>query len=271
MPIVQRITGIGNVTQGSTALVALDTGPRYFWLKFWFYVNNVLTAADQVVDMVRLKVNEKAQRELTAARILKLNAYKAVPDSAGCLSIHLAEPGMADKMDEVFTAWDTNGENSFTVEFELKTLAQPTDVIRIVGAKSYDFGMLAGPNNTRLKRIVRQSVQTETLPLGAYDLVKFPTVFPIRAIHMDAPSAITLVEVDRDGERVWEASDVQQRALVGDYGQVGNTFAYSLDFCYREQISDALIVRSTLNVRATSAAAQTVNSIIENIVTSFDA
>lgn len=271
MPIIQRITGIGNVTQGSTALVTLDTGPRYFWTKYWFYVNNVLTAADQVVNNVRVKVNEQAQRELSAARIMKLNAYKAVPDPVGSLTLHFAEPGMADKTDEVVTAWDTNGERSFTVEFELKTLAAPTDVIRIVGLKAYDFGYWAGPDNTRQKRIVRQTVQAENLPAGVFDISKLPIKMPIRAIHMDAPSAITLVEVDADGQRVWEASEVQQRNLVGDYGQVGNTFQYSIDFCYREQITDALVVDSTLNVRATSTAVQTTNNIIESIAKSFDA
>lgn len=271
MPLINRITDIGNVAQGSTATISLDVGPRYFWLKFWVYVNGNLVAADTVISNVRVKVNEKAQRELSAARILKLNAYKSTPDATGCLSLHFAEPGLADKTDEVALAWDTNGAHSMTVELELKELEEETDVIRIVGLKAYDFGYLAGPKGERLRYIGRQTVQAENLPSGAFDITKLPIAHPIRAVHMDAANAISLVEVDADGRRVWEASNVQSRAIIGDYGQVGNTFQYSIDFCYREQITDALRVASTLNVRATSSAAQTVNNVIETIVPSFDA
>ena len=271
MPLIQRITGIGNVAQGSTALVTLDAGPRYFWNKFWFYVDNVLTPADDVCSMVRVKVNEKGQRELSAERILKLNAYKATPDADGCLSIHFAEPGLADKTDEVALAWDTYGEKTMTIEFELKELADPADVIRIVGLKSFDFGYWAGPKGERLKNIVRQVGQAETLPAGAFDITKIPTKFPLKAVHMDGTQDITLLEVDADGRRVWDATNVQSRAIIADYGQVGTTFRYSYDPCFREQIPDALRVDSTLNLRATSAAAQTVTNIIEMIVPGFDA
>ena len=88
---------------------------------------------------------------------------------------------------------------------------------------------------------------------------------------MDGAAAITLLEVDADGRRVWDATNIQARAIVADYGLVGTTFQYSYDPCYREQITDALRVGSTLNLRATSAAGQTVNNIIETIVPGFDA
>jgi hypothetical protein len=269
MPFINRITGITGVAQGGTALVNLDVGPRYFTLKFWVRVNNVLTLASSVIDSVRIKVNEKTVRELSAARILAINAFNGTADAAGCLSIHFAEPGRADKQDEVFTAWDTNGENSFTVELVLKNLAEETDVIRINGLKFFDFGMWRGPNGERQKNIVTQKVLTEGLTAGQYDITKIPTRNPLLRVHFAAANPITYLEVDADGSRVWEASDVEAQSILGNYGLVGTTFAYTYAADYREQVTDFLAVQKTVNFRATSAAAQPVDCIIEALSPGF--
>lgn len=278
MRLVNRITGIDGMVQGGTAQCALDTGPRYFGLKFFVRVNGVLTLASDVIDTVRIKVNEKAVWEISAARILALNAFNGLTDAAGTLSFHFADPGRADKTDETFTAWDTYGERSMTVELVLKTLASNTDVIRINGLKIFDFGYWADPatgkpmlkaDGSRVKNIINRQVLADQIPAGQYDITKLPIANPILRIHLAAGAAISNLEVDRDGQRVFEASDAENRALLGDYGLAGNTFAYSYCPDYTEQISDYLSVRQTLNLRTTSATAQAVGCIIETLAPGF--
>ncbi len=269
MPFLNRITGIDGVAQGGTATVSLDVGPRYFFLKFWVRVNNVLTLASDVIQTVRVKVNEVTIRELSAARILALNAFNGCADAAGTLSLHFAEPGRADKTDEVFLAWDTYGERSFTVELVLKNLANPADVIRINGLKSLDYGFWAGPKGERVKNIVKQLVLSENIAAGQYDITKLPIRFPLLRVHLDAANPITYLEVDADGRRVCEAAKNENESILGNYGLVGNTFAYSFCPDYREQVSDFLAVGSTLNLRTTSGVAQSVDCIVESLAPGF--
>lgn len=269
MPFLNRITGINGVVQGGTATVALETGPRYHFLQFNLFVEGVATLASTVVDTVRVKVNEIAIWEISAADLLKLNTFNNVPDPTGTLSLHFSEPGRADKMDEVFTAWDTFSERSFTVELVLKTLVDPTDVVRIEGSKSFDFLMWKNADGSRGKNIVRRQKITENLAAGQYDITKLPIRFPILAVHLDAANAITYLEVDADGRRVWEASDTNNETILGYYGLDSDTFAYSFCPIYREQISDFLAVKSTLNLRTTTGSAQAVSCIVETLTPGF--
>jgi hypothetical protein len=268
--IVQRINDIKGTNQGGTAIATLVVGPRYFSNTFNFYVNNVLTAVTTVVDRIRVKVNEKAVWDVDAARFLKRWNFNNPALAVGQLVLDYAQASRADKTDELYTAFDTYGERSMTVEFTLKTLAAPSDVIRITGVSSFDFG--AWVNRTtgqREKHPIYLNEVSDNLINGAADITKISTRQPIQRIFFDTASTISLVEIDADGTRMHEASTADNNALLKPYGLDGTVFAYVYAPDYSEQIEDHLIVRNTLNTRVTAGAANPVFALVESLGNGF--
>lgn len=270
-----RITDITGVNQGGTAVASLDVGPRYFNLKFSIRVNGVLTAVADVVDRVRLKVNEKTIWDVSAARLLARDLttsdLQGLGPAVGILPIDFAQASRADKTDEVFTAWDTFGERSFTVELTLKDLANPADIIRVTGFQSFDYGFWKGPKGERVKNIIRLQEVSENLIAGAVDVTKLPVRNPIQRIFFDTAANISLVEIDADGRRVHELPTVENAELLKPYGLDQSQFAYVYAADYSEQIMDHLAVSRTLNARVTADASQPVICLVESLSLGFDA
>jgi hypothetical protein len=268
-----RITGIEGVVQGGLATFSLPTGPRYTALKLFCAVNGVATAASTVIDRIRLKVNEITQWDVTADRLLRRAALDGATPAVGELPINFAMPGRADKDDELWTAWDTFGERSFTVEIQLKTLAQPTDVPLITGVKYFDYGatmVTVGGQQVRRKSIIRLLEATANATSGRYDIDHLTKRFPILRLLMDGSASIDYVEINADDVRVWELSKHENARTLADYGLDATQFNYPLCFDFTERLTDFLQVQKTLNLRITSAAANTVTVLQEVIAAGFN-
>jgi hypothetical protein len=272
--IQNRITGIEGVVNGGLGNFSLPTGPRYHALKLFTRVNGVLTLASDVVDRVRLKVNEITQWDVTADRLLRLAALDGTAPAVGELPINFSVPGRADKTDEQMTAWDTFGERSFSVELQLKNLPNPTDVPLITGLKIFDYGMTLAPDANgkmvRRKAIMRLSEATANLTSGMADIDQLQKRFPILRLLMDGTASIDFVEVNPDDTRHWEASKFENARILADYGLDPSQFNYPLCFDFTEQLSDFVQVAKTLNVRVTSAAANSVTVLQQYIAPGFN-
>ena len=269
--IVKRITDIKGTNQGGTAIAALDVGPRYFSTTFNTFVNNTLTAVTDVVDRVRVKVNEKTIWDVSAARLLKRWNLNNPALAVGQLVLDFAQASRADKTDELYTAFDTFGEKSMTVEFVLKTLAEPTDSIKITGLASLDYGAWVNrATGQREKHPIYLNEVSDNLINGAADLTKISIRKPIQRVFFDTAATISLVEVDADGSRVHEAAVADNNAILKPYGLDGTVFKYVYAPDYSEQIEDHLIVQKTLNVRVTADAGQPVFALVESLGSDFN-
>lgn len=269
--LIKRITDIKGTNQGGTAIAALDVGPRYFSTTFNVYVNNTLTAVTDVVDRVRVKVNEKTIWDVSAARLLKRWNFNNPALATGILVLDFAPASRADKTDELYSAFDTFGEKSFTVELVLKTLAEDTDVIRITGVASLDFGAWVNrATGQREKHPIYLTEVSDNLISGAADLTKISIRKPIQRVFFDTAATISLVEVDADGSRVHEASVTENNAILKPYGLDGSVFKYVYAPDYSEQIEDHLIVQKTLNVRVTANASEPVFALVESLGENFN-
>ncbi|AHF94460.1 hypothetical protein OPIT5_16680 [Opitutaceae bacterium TAV5] len=267
--IVNPILGIEGVTAGGNATGSLRVGPRYHTLVFFTYLNGALVAADSVIGRVRLMVNKKDIRSLFAAEILKINAFNKHPDTAGALSIHFAEPWQTDVDAMIRTAWDTTGEQSFTFSLELKTQAEPTDIVRIEAIQVYDNGHLfSADGKTLVKFIMRQLRTTYNAGAGQYDITDKYVGNRIARLFFDGPSNITDLEIVADNLKIHDATRVENNTLLDRYGMDPTQFkyAYVADIIGR---TEWLMASETLNLQLESAAGQTITVIDESLTGSF--
>lgn len=264
---VKKITDIKGVVAGGVAIAALDTGPRYFSATFTTFVDGVATAVTDVVDRIRVKVNEKLIWDVDAARYLKRRQFNNPADATGVLVLDFTQASRADKADELYTAFDTYNEKSFTVELALKS---PAGVIRVTGVAAFDFGAWVNrATGKREKHPIYLTEVSDNLIAGAADLTKISIRKPIQRIFFDTASTISLVEVDADGSRVHEATKAENDAILKPYGLDGSVFKYAYCPDYSEQIEDHLIVQKTLNVRVTASAANPVFALVESLGDDF--
>jgi hypothetical protein len=267
MKTINRITGIEGVVEGGLGTFSIPIGPRYFYLKLFCFLDGVATAASTVVDRVRVKVNDNAIWDVSAQRLIAEAALDGITVGVGELPINFANPAAADKIDEALTAWDTFGERSVTVELSLKSAG---GVPLVSGIMAFDRGFRANAAGQRIKTVIRKFESTYNLGAGLADVDTLNKRWPIQRLLMDGASNISQVDVIADSRRVWEASDTENTRILADYGLDATAFNYPLCFNFTEQLSDFLEVAQTLNVRVTSAAAQTVTILQTSISNGFD-
>lgn len=253
---------------GGTATFSLPTGPRYHSLLLQTFLGGVLDDADDIIDRVRLKVNEVTIWDVTAAQLLKEAELNGVTVDTGSLPLFFSEPWRADKTDEEITAWDTFGERSFKVELVIKPAL--VGVVLVTGQMTYDFDGLV-IDGVRRKSIIRKLAYTFNAPAGAYDIDTLNIRYPILRLLMDGTQAINWVEVTADSRRVFEATLFQNTELLNNYGFDAGaaSFRFPVVFDHSEQLKDFLEVQKSLNVRIDSAAGQAVNILQESIAPGF--
>lgn len=125
-PVKKMPTPLG-VGPGQTAHCQLPLGLTYE--RLYIRLNVDSTPRDvpvanwgDYIDEIRLLVNGDARITITAADLVKLNAYYGYPMEDGCLPLFLARPHMRTGDGEDQTAYGTAmGISSFSLEMDLKT------------------------------------------------------------------------------------------------------------------------------------------------------
>lgn len=268
MRYINRITGIEGVVSGGLATFSLPTGPRYHALKLSTFLDGAPEPYDQMIDRVRLKVNEISIWDVSAASLYSENGMEDQSGSNNAiLPLFFSNPARADKVDEALTAWDTFGERSFKVELQLKSglVGVPT----IVGQSIFDYGATI-VNGQRVKTIVKKTEATFNAPSGFYDIDTLNIRYPIlRLLMKKAADDINEVEVTADSVRVLETTKAQNTQNLLDYGLDASLFAFPICFDYTEQLTDFLEVSKSLNVRVNSTASGAITVIQHSVAPGF--
>jgi hypothetical protein len=264
---INRIAGIEGVSSGATVTVKLPVNRRYHGLKFFVTNNGSAVAASTVIDRVRLFVNGKSQRDITAARAIIIATLNGVAPATGELPIQFSEPWRADKIDEQILAWDLFGESSFEVQLQLKgSLTNPT----VSGIAIFDAGQTLIDGRVT-KNIMRQHELGKNAVSGLNDFDNLSRDLPIHRILLDAASTINSVEVTADDNKVYEVLKAENARLLADYGLVSTAVEFPICFDFTEQVlGDALVVSKSLNVRFDSSAAQAVTALVESRANGFN-
>lgn len=270
MRIPIRISGVEGIAAGGHAVANIPTERRYHNFKLFCTVDGSAAAATAVVSAVRLKVNAVTIRELTSAQLLHIAALNGQTLATGELPIYFSEPWRASVMGEELTALDLFGQQKCTLEVDLMTPAQ-SGVPNFTLKACYDYsGTIV--NGQRILRIIKQFSQTYNAPSGEYDVDTLPIRGAIQRIHLFGASAdITAVRVKADSAEVLDLALAENTAFLRDYKLAGTATAHSFPICFdfTQQITDGLIVQKDLNVHITSASAQQVIALIEQVVTGY--
>ena len=148
------------------------------------------------------------------------------------------------------------GQGTFEIEFALKTLAAPTDIIGITGQQSFDFGQTIINGKVALN-IIRQMVLSKTAGVGLNDVDNLGLRDPYQRIHLFG-SNITNVEVTADRNKVFETTAARNASLLADNGLTVQANMFPICFDHTERIDDSLSVDKELLVRFNTTTAQQV-------------
>jgi hypothetical protein len=242
MRIVNRISGIEGVIASGSPRFKLPVNRRYHAIKLFCTLAGVAAAAATVVSRVRLYVNGVTVRDVPTSYLLSLAALNDITLAVGEILIAFSEPWRADKIDEVITAWDMFGENSFEVELIMTAGVAPG----VTGIQIFDQG--------------------QTL-LGGKVAKNITIRDPIQRIHLIAAGAINSMEVAADRNTVFEASAAQNTSILNDMEIVAQAGMFSICFDFPQRIDDALTAQRELNLRFDSAAANPWDNALAGILT----
>ena len=262
MRIVNRISGIEGVIASGSPRFKLPVNRRYHAIKLFCTLAGVAAAAATVVSRVRLYVNGVTVRDVPTSYLLSLAALNDITLAVGEILIAFSEQWRADKIDEVFTAWDMFGENSFEVELIMTAGGAPG----VTGIQIFDQGqtLLGGKV---AKNIIFQKVLSKNAAIGLNDFDNIPIRDPIQRIHLIAAGAINSMEVAADRNTVFEASAAQNTSILNDMEIVAQAGMFSICFDFPQRIDDALTAQRELNLRFDSAAANPWDNALAGILT----
>jgi hypothetical protein len=261
------INGIEGVVTGGIAVGNIPTGQRLHVLKIFTSSTGKPTAVENV-DWVRISVDGVVMRDLTATEIINIAKLNGITPASDELPIYFSEPWRASVTGEEATSWDLAGVRKVTLEAKLKT---GLTGLSFKAKVSRDFGRNITDKGVPYLSIVKQLSQAYNAPSGQYDVTGISTLAPIQRIHF-TPSAgdVTALEVTRDGEKVFEATDAENAAFLRDYKLTPpDANAFNLVFDHEQQVSSALVVNRLLHVKVTSSAANVLRVLVESRVPGY--
>lgn len=181
------------VGAGQRASLPIDPTGTYYGLDLRFTTDTV-GGADQAnmeaeIELVRLLINGRVQREMTAREIFDLNAYYGIPFRTGRLPIYFAEPWRDTRDEEDILAWSMADVATFTIE---------VDIAAGAGTVTLAAKALWRNFNQKLGAIVKY--RPMIIPIGQIGPNQwFPRIEGERllAFHLDT-TAVTSFEVERD-------------------------------------------------------------------------
>lgn len=264
-----QITNIDAIANGRTSTARLDVNRRYHGLKLLTFSDGVAAAADTIVDKIRLIVGSKTIREITAGDLLSIAQLNGVAVVAGELPIYFSEPWRASVMAEEATSWPMFGVNSFTLQVDLLANVGHVSTFDLRGF--WDKLPNLDQNGKPFLEIIKQLSQTAIIPAGESTINTIDIDHFIHRILMRPIGAATIdkVRVDRDGETIHELNSDENTRLLKDYKLDATAFAYPLVFDYTQQITDAMTVANSLQLKITPSAGDTLNILVERRVQSY--
>jgi len=258
------VNGLSAITAGTTATARLTPGRRYHGLTLFTTSGSTPAAcvASTIIGEIRLIVGTKTIRKITAAQILAIAALNKITVPTGELPIFFSEPWRASVMGEEATSWDLTQipGTPFIIQIDMLTGTTNPGVVIV---EHWDKLTNVDQNKKPFLEIVYQSSLFKNVATGDQDITEIDIDHFIQRILFTAGSGITKALVVRDGETVHELTKTQNDDMLNDHGLVGSAFDYALVFDYTQQVTDALSIAKSLDVRVTSGGTQTLTALIE--------
>jgi hypothetical protein len=238
---------------------------------------------------IKLSVGGVNMRDISPAQTVALSQYCGYVPKLGELPVFFTAPWRNVNFHNEVTSWDVFGQSSFSVTFNISpNVVNPT----LVGVMEFDYfrnlkpvTSTAGGKTTTTKvpflQPVSQHAYSIPVPAGIFTINTIPWNYPISRMYLvgSSPGNIAELDVFQDQNEVLQTTAEQNQQMYLEYGFLaspatnGNTSVPNgtvtspFDVAY---ISDpdqrywkALKCANSLNVRVTSAVAQTVTVIVE--------
>lgn len=266
MDIREYLSGIEGVAANGNATINCPVSRRYKGIKLFATGTdgvNPLDAVD-IVDGVQVIVGKVTMIDLTADQLRRdylsnLKLAASSPLIASEIPIAFAEPGRASVTDENVTAYDTFGVDTMTIKVKIKAgVTNPA----ITALAVFDYLRSQMGEQVVVQPLKKYAVSI-IAPGGKVDITQIQPKNPVQRIYLDGTQNITAVEVVADSARVFEGTTEENARFLADYAIDASQFKYPVVFDYTQQLfAGALVVRKDLNIRAWSAAAQTITAVV---------
>jgi len=276
--IYEPLSGLSGVSNKGTPSILIPTNRRHIMNKVFcsatVQVGGVATPTKNpvdIIDKVIHMVGTKTIREEYCADIVAWAKHNKLPSGvADPLGLYYAEPSRASVNDELISAWDTFGlSKDFTLKFKLKDgLTNPS--LKVVDV--YDSNvMMDQTGKSRVLQIVKRSITSHNLGATG-DIVIRETNLPITAIYLKAAAGNTIdhVKVTVDNTQVIHDLDTEENnSFLADYGYDASAFSAAIRFDVERQLMRRLESISSLVIKVTSSAPQSVDLILEQVAPDY--
>lgn len=269
-----QIPGITGVNSGGIGLINLPTNARYHRLIFQCTNNGVPVNPATLLTSVRLMVNGSNVRDITAANILGLARTVGYAPANGELPIWFTEPARNILQANDSNAWDMFGQSTFSINMGIAAvIGGVATVPGIIGLMEYDgLRNLRSQGATQvpfLQPLAQHQYQFNGVA-GRNDVNTLPVDFPISRLFVSsgAGNNITLLEIYQDGNKIVEGTPAQLAQAAAHYGFLlggANPFESAALFDMDQRWWKSMKVGTTMNVRVTLAAADTINIVTETM------
>lgn len=263
---------VQNVVAGGLATVHLPLGPKYHSLMINYKTNANQSTIESDIELVRIKVGGKTQRELSAKHILRcINIPNGIAFVAGYLPIFFSEPWLRHKVDEEVLGWGTADVQSFSLEIKIASGATaPTlSVTALIEEVSQPMGAIVKWN-----RVSEYIGGTSTVRRN--NLIA-KTRGALKRLHIvsatDTASAnISAVREIADGNIVHESTKALNDAILAtrgitaqNMGGANSNTIYTVAHDFDENVDSVLALQPVANheLELTAGAAATYDIITE--------
>lgn len=249
-----------------------------------------LTNPATVLSNLQQVVNGVIVRDISVSNIIKICQANQVYPALGELPLYYTEPWFNVNQLNELLSWDMAGQSTFTLRFQVSsTVSLP----QILGVSEFDTNRNVRPVGGRLLPFLQPVAMHEytfNVAAGLSLINTIPFDYPIRRMWIQGSTAgnITQLEVDQDGNKVFEATKAQMQDMYQDYQfnlgrptYLTNNIATvnslkaafnpvnAFDFAYisdpDERINKVLTCETSLVLRITSAIAQSVTVVVESM------
>lgn len=272
----EPVAGVEGVSPGNSATAKLPDNRRHLMLKLAVSATKggaPTTDPKDVIESVIQQVKGKTIREELASDILAIQKLNGITDDpSNILNLYYAEPNRAAVNDELLTAWDTFGgvKHDFTLKVKLKSdVTAPS--IKVVDV--YDLSVMTAQSGAQVRQILKRTPYTYNFGTVG-DITNLPVDLPIQRIYLKGATQVIqgVKVIVNDTETVFEMTRAENKSALNDYGLNAEAFGangFPLCFDIEQQILKRLEGIRSLTVRVTSAAAQQVTAIVEQVAPDY--
>lgn len=164
--------------------------------------------------------NGKNVRDISPSQILALLIANGQVPQLGELPLMYADPRMKYRDKPYALSWDMFAQDSFTIKGQISQLVTLPTLVGVYVRDSQRNGTMAGSAFTPSLKVISQHAYSYNLVAGVNLINNIPITYPIRRMWIvgGTPGNITNLEIDQDGNKIYEIPVIQQNELLARYG-----------------------------------------------------